>query len=233
MKAATITVFLFFTFSCPAQGDVGLTLPQNIWEANVSVIRLKSSFTDETGKQNNFSEIILVTRPGKKRPELSLQDSNDAITRYLFYNEKGNLVCDSDAMGMYTQKIKYDNQGRIIQIIRKGEHTDTINWIRKKDTVFCRRTYRNEIYFKILENKKHKPVKLYAPNPVKGLWLYGESKYDAKGFLTDEIYYVRESGGVWRHYVYQTGESGLVTRMECSGPKEPKITCIYGYEYYK
>jgi YD repeat-containing protein len=215
-----------------AQGDVGLTIPQNIWEKKVAVFKVRNHFPDETGKEMTMTDICVVIRPGKKKPEVILKDSTEAITRYLFYNAKGNLICDSDAQGKYTQKFRYDKQGRIIENIRKGDNTDTIKWIREKDTVFCRRTYKNLIYFKMLENKQHRQVKLLAPSK-KGLWLYSESKYDETGFLTDEIYYVFPTGEVWLHYIYKTGKQGLVTNMECSGPKEPKTTCEYEYEFYK
>ena len=166
------------------------------------------------------------------------KDSTEKITGYLFYNEKGQLICDSAASGTYTQKFTYDISGGIIENVRLSFDIDTIIWERTRDTVFCFITNKyvksKKLYFVILENKQKNLLKLFMPLPDGKMMPYSESKYDNSGFLTEEIYFGMENK-IWLDFKYKNDKKGLFTVCDVSSETESnaKSTKYYEYEYYK
>lgn len=236
----TICFLLLASSTAYGQGDVGLTLSSEIAKSNVSVMKAKTCTYDERAKKNVcLTDVTIVIKESKRKPKVVLKDSTEHITRYLIFNNRGQLVCDSGATGGYTKWFKYDTSGAISEISTASENSKNINtWERSSDTVFCftvdDRVKRKELYFIIIEDKKHKPLQLYVPLQDGKTALYAELKYDVNGYLIKETFFNIESEAIQLDYKYENDSKGLFTTVTVSTPTE-KNTAIthYKYEYYK
>ncbi len=237
MKYLILLFLLSLTLDLSSQGDIGSTLPTTLGKSKVSAFRELSCILDSAGKvQYSQTFITVIFREGKKKPVPVPKDSTERITRYLIYNAKGDLLCDSWANGKYTQRYTYDEKSRIIQNLRIGHSLDTIKWDRKGDTVICTKRSGGkpaQLYFIIVENKKAQPLKIFLPEQEKKDFLYSEYTYNENNFLTDEIFYTYGSGTVWSHYKYETNKDGLFTKITCKTTQEPVMVVTYTYDYYK
>ncbi len=214
-----------------AQGDVGLTLSTEIAKSNVLVLKAKSCTYDEVRRKNVCqTDITVVSKAGKKKPTVFLNDSTERITRYLIFNKAAQLVCDSAATGQYTQNFVYDSLGRILEIsVHAGNevHINTREYM-NNDTVYCfmndKDRMKKQLYFVIVQDKQHKPLQLYVPLRDGKIGLHSELKYDSNGYLVQETFFHIGSGRIWRGYKYKNDGKGLFSAVEVFSPTEENTT---------